>query len=78
MRFPACHREGGNHAPLYKGELDMPRLKPHAAFGGVLLCLMAVLALALAFPASLVSAQDDTARADAMRRLATGTPRARL
>ena len=59
---------------LYKGELDMPRLKPQAAFGGVLLCLMAVLALALAFPASLVSAQDDVAEADATVRVIHASP----
>lgn len=47
----------------------MPRLKPRAAIGGVLLCLVAILALALAVPASLVSAQDDIARADATVRI---------
>ena len=59
---------------LYKGELDMPRLKPRAAFGGVLLCLIAVLAFALAFPASLVSAQADIAEADATVRIIHASP----
>lgn len=52
----------------------MPRLKPRAAFGSVLLCLIAVLTIALAFPASLVSAQDDLAEADATIRVIHASP----
>ena len=52
----------------------MPRLKPHAAFGGVFLCLVAALALALAMPAGLVRAQDDVARADATLRIIHASP----
>ncbi|MDQ2652200.1 MAG: DUF4397 domain-containing protein [Chloroflexota bacterium] len=52
----------------------MPRLKPHAALGGVLLCLVAVLTLALVLPASVVRAQDDVARADATVRIIHASP----
>jgi hypothetical protein len=74
MRFPEYHHNGEDHGPLYKGELDMPRLKPRAAIGGVLLCLFAVLALMLAFPASMVNAQDDTVEADATVRVIHASP----
>lgn len=56
------------------GELDMPRLKPRAAFGGVLLCLVAVLVLALTLPVSVIRAQEDSARANATVRIIHASP----
>lgn len=74
MHFPEYHPNGDDQPPVYKRDLDMPRLKPRAAFGGVLSCVIAMLALALAFPAGLVSAQDDSARADATVRVIHASP----